>query len=277
MFENLIKQIEEKEGLGKITCHNIREIVSYYNSITSEAQEIFSAIKEKFNFENRNLVFPYQENDTHLEFWRGSGGYNVRVSLADKTGTYDYDKDFGIIIHEWPFENILSNDDEIDQQKYFKVVDNIFYSWMSFNWQTVCGYETQLSVKIIENNSASIFSLNDFAWYDLSNFITFRDIVEPRERYFNRDLGLAEIYSRADLKFNFSEIPVYERRFAKNELTKTISLRQGNIFVNNAQISRGHSSSVDNYFDRKEIQVLFVKTINESLNNDWIDITLQSA
>lgn len=277
MYENLIKHIEEKEELGKVTRHNLREIISYYDRVTAETQEKLKSIKDKYNFDNRNLFFPHQKNDTHLEFWRGSCDYNVRVALADKTGVYDYDKALGIIIQEWPFENILPNEDDIDEHKYFRIADNIFYSWMSYNWQAISGHETQLSVKIIENNSASIFSLNDFAWYDLSNFIVFQDLVKPRENFFIRCLGLAELYSRAELKFDFISIPEYERIFLKNGISKTIELLDGKIFVDNSQILNGVSSSIGNYSNRETIQILYVKTINELLNNDWIDITFQSA
>ncbi|MBA4057101.1 MAG: hypothetical protein C0490_20480, partial [Marivirga sp.] len=146
MFEDIVKYLEEKEKLGRATVHNLRQIASYYSKITNETQEKLINIKRKYNFNNRKHIFPDQTSDTHLEFWRGSCEYNVAVSLADNTGVYDIDKELGIIVPEWTYENFLTNDDEIEQQKYFKIADNLFYSWMGFNWQIVGGYETRLSV-----------------------------------------------------------------------------------------------------------------------------------
>jgi hypothetical protein len=272
MFEDIIKKLEETEKLGSQTVHNLKQVDAHLSKIIVESQDKLMFVKGKYNFENRQHIFPIPANDTHLEFWRGSGEYNVAVSLADKTGFYDIDKEFGIIIPEWPYDNFEKNEDETEQERYFKIADNLFYSWMSFIWQTIKGYEIQLAVKIIENNSSSIFSLNDFAWHDLSNFISFNEPVAPRKRFFTRDLALAEIYSRADIKYRFSKFPEHYRIFSKNDNLKEVRLKQGNVLIDNVQIEK-NSNPANEYAEIKKRQIMFVNICNELLNNDWIDIT----
>ena len=277
MFQKIIENLEKIEELEKETIHNLRLVESYLSSITSQTRDKLRTIKEKYHFNNRQHIFPDPVNDTHLEFWRGSGDYNVAVCLADKTGVYDNDKELGIIIREWPYDNFFTIDNDTEQGKYFKIADNIFYTWISFLWQTIEGHETQLSVKIIENNSSLIFSLNDFAWYDLSKFLDFHEPVEPRNRYFNRDLGLAEIYSRADTKYSFLEIPERTRTFLKNGELKEVHLKQGFTFIDNVLVGQDTIESMTSFHEIKNRQIMYVNVTNDLLNNDWIDVTFQHA
>ena len=277
MYQKIIEKLQEIEELEKETIHNLRLVESYLSSITSQTKERFRAIKDKYNLNNGRHIFPDPINDTHLEFWRGSGDYNVAVCLADNTGVYDNDKEFGIIIQEWSCDNFLAIDNDIEQGKYFKIADNMFYTWTSFLWQTINGHETQLSVKIIENNSSSIFSLNDFAWYDLSKFKAFSEPVKPRQKYFKRDLGLAEIYSRVDIKYSFLKIPECTRIFQKNGAFKEVKLEQGFTLIDNVQVGQDAIEPMNNYSKIKNRQIIYIDVINDLLNNDWIDITFQRA
>jgi hypothetical protein len=277
MFQNIIESLEKIEELERDTIHNLRLVESYLTSITSQTEEKFRRIKDKYNLNNRRHIFPDPTIDTHLEFWRGSGDYNVGVCVADKTGVHDNDKEFGLIINEWPYDNFLIIDSDIEQGKFFKIADNIFYTWISYLWQTIDGHETQLSVKIIENNSSSTFSLNDFAWYDLSKFIDFHESIKPRRKYFNRDLGLAEIYSRVDMKYKFLKTPENTRLFSKNGEFREVKLNEGFTFIDNVRVGQDSIESMDSYSEIKNRQIIYVDVINNLLNNEWIDVTFQHA
>lgn len=142
MFQKIIENLEKIEGLEKETIYNLRLVESYLSGVTSQTKDKFRAIKDKYNLNNKQHIFPDPKNDTHLEFWRGSSDYNIVVCLADKTGVYDNDKELGVLFQEWPYENFIEIDNDIEQEKYFKIVDNIFYTWTSFLWQTIGGHET---------------------------------------------------------------------------------------------------------------------------------------
>ncbi|MEJ1241067.1 hypothetical protein WBG78_23165 [Chryseolinea sp. T2] len=277
MFQEIIESVAKTEELQKETIHNLRLVNSYLGSITTATKDKLRAIKKKYNFDNRQNIIPNPANDTHLEFIKGLGEYNILVFLADKTGVYDNDKELGVIIREWPYANFLTIDNDIELGKYYKIVDNIFYTWLSFLWQTVEGHETKLSVKIIENNSSSIFCLNDFAWYDLSKFIDYIEPVKPKDRFFNRDLGLAEIYSRVDIRFSFLEVPERTRAFQRNEELKEVVLKQGFTFVDNVQLGQGAFESVNDFLKIKHRQIMYVDVINDLLKDDWTDVTFQGT
>jgi len=275
MFKDVIEFYKNEQKLSDDIIYNLLQVNEYYNQVTPKTRLILTEIKNKYTYSKRNLFAQQPDLDTHLEFWRGSGDYNVTVSLADETGVYDADSEFGCFISDWNYENFQIMDDESENTLFYTIRDTMFYTWLAYLWQTIKGDETLLTVKVIENNSSSMFSLNDYAWEDLSNFTDFRESPSVTEKYFNRELLLAEIYSRADFKFKYVKIECKTRAFAKGEFIKKISLNESHISIETYNVARGETLDSFNIQEPmlKKIQKTVVVQMNELLNSGWEDIS----
>jgi len=275
MFKDIIEFYKNERVLSAPVLYNLLQVNGYYNQITPETRLILTEIKNKYAYSKRNLFALRPDLDTHLEFWRGSGDYTVAVSLADETGVYNIDTEFGCFISDWNYENVQIMDDESDNTLFYIIRDAMFYTWLAYLWQTIKGDETLLTLKVIENNSSTRFSLNDYAWEDLSNFTDFRESPSVTEKYFNRELLLTEIYSRADFKFKYVKIECRTKAFSKGEFIKKISLNESDISIETYHVARAETLESFNMKEPilKKIQKKVMAQMNELLNTGWEDIS----
>lgn len=264
MFE-FIFHYYNKYGLISIDVqNNLRLVCDYYDGITLSTKDILSRIKNKACYSNE-----MKSGGRTIEFWRGSGNFDICL----RYGNNDIDEEFGFFIKEWPYENMIEITRVEDENIYFRIASNIFYSWLSYLWQEFNGFEVQLKVAIIENNSTRQFSLNDFAWEELSSF-NYPRPVPPVQRFFSRNLLLEELYSRADLKYDYQKTPIHYRTFQKGNETINISLE-------NEKISQTTDNGIDIFteflslsgLDSQAKQKLFIGKMNNLTNGHWMDIS----
>lgn len=264
MFESIFNYYEKQGVLSPIVGHNLRLIWDYYTGITLSTKNILYRIKDKARYSNDII-----SEENAIEFWRGSGDFDVSL----RYGTYDIDEEFGFFIKEWPYQNMLEITRVEDQSIYYRIASNIFYSWLSYLWQEINGYEVHVKVSIIENNSARQFSLNDFAWEELSYF-NYTQPVPPIQKFFLRNLSIEELYSRADLKYDYNKTPTHHRTFQKGNETTNISLENDKISqtINNSINISTEFLSLEG-LNAQAKQKLFIDKMNNLINDNWNDIT----
>lgn len=298
MFEEIFESYNDTVPLSSTVRQNLLQTSKFYNSISAPTRDILYRIKEKYSYTNRDLFAKEKLLDTHLEFWRSSGGYDIGLCLADITGVYDLDDEFGCFIKEESIEGFVEFGNTNDSNIYWLLRTNLFYTWLSYIWQSIEGYKTLMPVKMVENNSALRFSLNDFAWEDFSNFNNFIDVVKPVEKFFTRELAIPELYSRCDLKYSYSFLPKLNRILNKDSEFKRLKL-EGNEFsivtfndkeiISIEKISGKYTqemnddklvksielaTSVDK--EHKSMQKIFIDNVNKLMNENWIDTTFKS-
>ncbi|MCE3227235.1 MAG: hypothetical protein K0S32_1786 [Bacteroidetes bacterium] len=272
MFGQIIEYYKKHPHFSAEVENNIVAIARYYVSISEQTRSVLSRIKDKYQYSKRNNFVLDLHLDTHLEFWRGSGDFNIAVFLADNTGTYDRDPEFGCFIEETTYSGHVEIENYDELTLYYMIYENLFHAWLAFLWQEVGGNETGMVVKILESNSAACFCLNDFAWDDLSDYLYFRDTVSETPKYFNRDLSFEEIYSRADLRYSYSKIPVRERIYSGHNLKIKVSLLPTQIKIENLSFNKILSIEVLNGSD-KQNQQKYIKKMNTYLKGEWNDVT----
>ena len=271
MLDRITDFYKDSKILNQDEIHDIEQYVSYFNSLSTSTKSILLEIKNKYKYSNYGQFLKEPYYDTFLEFCRNTGSYRTSVIISDSGGfNNDYDPDFIYFIDELDYKklNIITDGNNITH----KILSNLFTTWMSVMWQDIKGHEIAMKVGIDEHGY--FFSLNDFAYYDLSNFATFDKSLKPIDRFFNRDLSTMELYSRADLTYSAIE-PTWERKLSKESKVKTFFISKSEFRVEtfeHGQLIDSKSEQV--YFTRENKFVKqFIGQINSLLNNNWVDTT----
>lgn len=279
MFQKILNHYKSDPNFSASVEHNLKQIVNHYDSITEKTLVNFEKISEKYHYSKRESYAPNPDLQTELEFYRGSGDYRISASLRDSTGPHENDPGFVCFIDECNFKDYREFDTDEEGELYYDIYDNLFYTWFAFLWQKAGGLKAGIVSKIVENNSSSLFFLNDFAWYDLSHYYEPRNSVllektSPQfaEHFFKRDLNFEEIYSRTKTRYSFVKTPGYTRLFKRNDELKRISVSFNELKVENL-LEKTEHLSILNKNEFKENQKKFINTCNELLNTGWKDIS----
>lgn len=183
----------------------IDEFINYYDSIYETTKLVFGKVKAKYKFENIHQFYgdgTGAHGEIHLEFATGVGLDFSTIICLNNGGNVDDDSSFGKIIEDGWSEKINWNELINDKgwNQFYKIVERLFYSWIAYIWQDVKGYETGLKVSIIDASGSQKFSLNDFHWFRLSNFVDFDEPARKVENQFAEPLTIKEIYKRTGMK-----------------------------------------------------------------------------
>ena len=270
MLDKIIDFYKDSEILNQDEIYNLRQYVDYYKSITTSTKLILLDIKNKYSYSNYSQFLKEPYLDTILEFCKDCGEYRLAVNISDREGVHDCDPKFGCFIDEIDYNKLKTINNETDN--LYKILDNLFYTWVCHMWQDIKGYELAMKIGIEEHGI--FFSLNDFTWYDLSNFATFDESLKPIDRFFNRNLSTMELYSRADLTYSAIE-PTWKRKLSKESEVKTFFISKSELQVEtyeHGQLTDSKSEKV--YFTReKKFEKQFIGQINSLLNDNWVDTT----
>ncbi len=231
-FEQIINYFVKKGELHQKLEKKLKLFIEYLINQTENTKKRLSEVVEKFNYET---ISPNEDYNTWpiLEFWRGVDDYSSVVGL-------NYDGDIDILDEEEPIllQNQENKNDtfnlikeiKIDLEKYpisslgyyeYKFNEKaLFYAWISFLWQEIEGYKSGIKVCTVENNSISIFSLNDFLNDNFSEFIESDSGEKPPKlkSFFHRKLSLIEFFLRASqTSYPFNPYNNYWRYFEKDD------------------------------------------------------------
>lgn len=299
MFEKIIQYYKDQ---GKLHPHfefEIRAAIGHYESRSEEVKAKFRRIKEKYNWEKRgNYEFDIAD-DIHIEFWRGSGNYDTSVCLSSDEGVGNGDNEIGTVIAElfWSqtdeeraafeqkkqsikvdseeFPPILEFDYEI---AYLELHHDIFYAWFAHLWQEVEGYECRMPVKIVQNNSVDMFSLNDYTWELYSKYNGFREEqkdIQPVEKVFNRKLSLEELFVRGNFEWDhwMSQNTNYWRYFEKGDQFIELGFYNNHTCQRSGKISENRAAEIQNlkeWSERKEVLTFMNEFVNQKTHEGWI-------
>ena len=271
MFHPIIKYYQWAGDLSPEEEHNLRIISDQYESITPSSKTILSSIRDKYIHLYQHPLTSDAAFASRLEFWRGSGQFEL--CLSDKNSGVLPHEEFGWFIKEWSDEHIIDIQNFDHLKRYYRIWENIFYAWISYLWQDINGMGPWVNAVMIENNSARTYSLNDFAWEELSNYAYFKTNYPTTGRFFTRGLRIEEIYSRVDLRYDYKKTPYYERKFTKDGIVKQLILDGTNIFIESSGKEQNPEVISMETLDSRGKQKLFMDTINELINQNWIDST----
>jgi len=200
-----LKELKEElrfNQMGKSLQIAIEARIDFYDSIYSKTVETLSKVKGKYSFETIRQHFNFNKNENweiHLEFVTGVGlDYSIIVCLNMRGGVDD-DKEFGRIIEMMDFRKIpwdTFSDEESDM--YCEISERMFYTWLAFIWQEINGFETGLKVSIAEGSAAQFFSLVDFSWDGISDYLEFDESPKRVKKLYEKKLSLIEIYRRTE-------------------------------------------------------------------------------
>jgi hypothetical protein len=271
MFYPIINYYQWAGDLSPEEAHNLRIISDHYESITPSTKTTLSQIRDKYSHLNGDPLTTDAAFASRLEFWRGSGQFEL--CLYHKHSGVLPHEEFGWFIKEWSDEHIIDIQNFDHLKRYYRIWENIFYSWISYLWQDINGMRPWVNAVMIENNSARTYSLNDFAWEELSNYIYSNTNYPTTGKFFTRGLRIEEIYSRVDLRYDYRKTPSYQRKFTKDGIVKQLMLDGTNIFIEYSGIKQDTEILYTEPLDSRDKQKLFMDTINELTNQNWIDST----
>ncbi len=274
MFDQLLEYFKTLQNYNGIVENNIIILTEHFKSETPRLLEIFKRINQKYDYESYAQLVHIPSQDTHLEFWRGSGQFNLVVLLASIEGTYDTDPDFGNFYElydllDWRIFEEYQNDDQ--EYLFCELSESLFYTWLAFMWQNFNKNLGGFSVKILENNSSTVFNLIDFAWFENSQYHDFLDKPMRRKSFFNRELSIVELYSRVKIPYQY-EVVNCSRTLEKEGEIMELKINKTQVELSytksgkNEAVNLVESNGYKNY-------PIYVKKHNELLNDGWHDIT----
>jgi hypothetical protein len=273
MFDELLKYFKTLENYNGVVENNIIVLTEHFKSETPRIIEVFKKVNQKYDYKHYEQLVDIASLDTHIEFWRGSGEFDLAVLLASLNGVYDPDPDFGrfydqYALCDWTKFKEYQNDDQANL--FYELQYSLFYTWLAFMWQNFNNNLVGFPVKVLENNAATVFNLIDFAWFDNSQYHNFLDKPIKRKSFFNRELSITELYSRVRIPYKYEAS--CSRKLEK--INEIIELK-----INEIQIilSNINSDKIDilNLIDSNGYKnyPIYVKRHNELLNDGWYDIT----
>lgn len=273
MFNNLIKYFKTIENYNGAVENNIIVLTDHFKNETPRLIEIFRRVNLKYDYDNYGQLVDIPSLDTHIEFWRGSGEFDLAVLQASLNGVGYPDPDFGRFydqyqLCDWTKFIEYQNDDQADL--FYELQYNLFYTWLAFMWQN---FNTNLGgfpVKVIENNATTVFNLIDFAWFDNSQYHNFLDKPIRRKPFFNRELSMTELYSRVKIPYWY-EANCSRKLQKDNEIIK-LEINETQIELSFIESGKYEIVSLTESNGYKSYPI-YVQRHNELLNDGWCDIT----
>jgi hypothetical protein len=273
MFNELLNFFKTLQNYNGAVENNIILLTDHFKNETPRLIEIFRKVNLKYDYDRYEQLVDIPSLDTHIEFWRGSGQFDLVVLQASLNGVYNPDPDFGEFYNQfqlcdWTKFSEYQNDEEADL--FCELQYNLFYTWLAYMWQNFNDDLGGFPVKVLENNAATIFNLIDFAWFDNSLYHNFLDRPVRRKSFFNRELSITELYSRVTIPYHYKancsrklekENEVVELKIYENQI-ELIYTKLGN----NEIMHLADSNGLKNY-------PIYVNRHNELLMDGWYDIT----
>ncbi|MBT1706313.1 hypothetical protein [Chryseosolibacter indicus] len=227
-------------------ARDVRSFAAYLEDQTEYTKARLRDVITRLNYDtlepDGNKCFPY------LEFWRGIDDFGSSVAI-NYDGGVDILQDEEFIVkpqynHELHEEDSVTiaeakaqNSVKIDVRKFpvsllgyyqYRFSETaLFCAWFAYLWQEIEGYQCGLKVRTVQNNSISMFSLNDFLDDDFSAFMESNYGGKPPrvENFFPRKLSVIELFLRAgQFGYPFNPYKNYWRYFEKgDEFTEIVT------------------------------------------------------
>jgi hypothetical protein len=277
LFKALLQYFHTLDNFNPQVASNVNALIAHFEEETPRMRKIFERINRKYNYDNYANLVDQPELDTHLEFWRGSGEFDLAVMQGSLNGVYDPDPEFGLFYSQYE-SNLWKRFVELENDEQYALLNQIsydlFYTWIACLWQELHSDLGGFPLKLIENNAASVFNLIDFAWHDNSNYDEFLDRPQRRFPFFKRKLEITELYSRVKIPYKL-EVKC-RRTFLKDNLRCELSINEASISIKDVD-----SGILIYDFPIKKTSysnsVLFVVKHNELINDGWKDVTYEST
>jgi hypothetical protein len=273
MFNELLKYFKTLQNYNGAVENNIIVLTDHFKNETPRLIEIFRRVNLKYDYDRYEQLVDIASLDTHIEFWRGSGEFDLAVLQASLNGVYDPDPDFGRFydqykLCDWTKFNEYQNDDQANL--FYELQYDLFYTWLAFMWQNFNNNLGGFPVKVLENNAATIFNLIDFAWFDNSLYHNFLDKPIRRTPLFNRELSMTELYSRVKIPYRY-EANCSRKLEKQNEIVE-LKINEIHIELSFAKSDKNEIIHLTESNGYKNYPI-YVNRHNELLNDGWNDIT----
>jgi hypothetical protein len=182
---------------------SLHQYLDYYFNATESLQKNLEKLLKKYNgktilsFLGAN-AFPNEY--THLALFHNIGERDLFPCIDNDGGIYPWDQEIGQISKDPQFWDSSENFEKMElREKYHSI---IFLCWLSFNWIDIQGYNYNIVVKTLENNSTQAFYLNDFEFNSESKFHLNKNWKEAVEKYNVRAIELDKLYFRIKNKYD---------------------------------------------------------------------------
>jgi hypothetical protein len=273
MFTNLLKYFKTLHHYDGAVENNIILLTDHFKNETPRLTVIFSSVNSKYDYDRYEQLVDIASFDTHIEFWRGSGEFDLALLQASLNGVYDPDPDFGRFydqyeLCDWTKFKEYQNNDQANL--FCELQYNLFYTWLAFMWQPFNNNSGGFPVKVLENNAATVFNLIDFAWFDNSQYHRFLDKPTRRKSFFNRELSMTELYSRVKIPYQY-EANCSRKLQKENEIVE-LKINETQIELSFIKSGKNNILNLTESNGYKNYPV-YVKRHNELLNDGWCDIT----
>jgi len=274
MFDTLLEYFKTLQNYNDVVEYNIMILTEHFKSETPRMNHTFEKINQKYDYKRYAELVHDPSLDTHLEFWRGSGQFNLEVCLASLNGVYHPDADFGTFydldeLCNWRKFKEYQNDEQ--EYLFLELSDNLFYTWLAYIWQSFNKNLGGFPVKILENNTSTVFNLVDFAWFDNSQYHGFLDKPIRRKSFFNRELSINELYSKVQIPYQYDVVNCSRKLEKEGEIIE-LKISKTQIELSFADSDQNEVVNLVESSGYKKFPI-YVKRHNELLNDGWHDIT----
>jgi hypothetical protein len=243
-FDEIIQYHIDKGELHSRAVADTQSFAQYLENQTQHTEKRLKEIIKEINYE----TIESQDNTwPDLEFWRGVDDFGTSVALNYGGGVDSLAGQESIVINQYDYSKMPSDLERLSAIKNTKSIKidinkhpisllgyrcgvsgtGLYYAFMGFLWQEIEGFKCGLQVRTVQNNSISMFSLNDFLGGDFSAFIKSTDGDKPAKiaNVFPRKLSVIELYLRASQTgYPFNPYNNYWRYFEKeNEFTEIVT------------------------------------------------------
>lgn len=220
MIIDKIKNLVKIDQVDHQTQADFFTFINYLDENFEKCKSKLTEVKNKYNFFNIHNYFPGAVGDVHLEFVTGAGIDTSTIVCLNNCGNVDSDDELGVLIEEVPFALLQKTWEE-----NYDTLERLYYTWLAFAWQEIKGYETELKVRIIDAGASQEFSLNDYAWWEMSDYFEWNETPQQVENPFKRNLEFEEIFHRTRLPKNKRELQNgHEGVFVKDDNVKLLML-----------------------------------------------------
>jgi hypothetical protein len=211
-FDEIIQYHIDKGELHSRAVADTQSFAQYLENQTQHTEKRLKEIIKEINYE----TIESQDNTwPDLEFWRGVDDFGTSVALNYGGGVDSLAGQESIVINQYDYSKMPSDLERLSAIKNTKSIKidinkhpisllgyrcgvsgtGLYYAFMGFLWQEIEGFKCGLQVRTVQNNSISMFSLNDFLGGDFSAFIKSTDGDKPAKiaNVFPRKLSVIEL------------------------------------------------------------------------------------
>ncbi len=265
MIIDKIKYLVKIDQFDHQTQTDYFTFINYLDENFEKCKSKFIEVKNKYNYFNIHNYFPGAVGDVHLEFVTGTGIDTRTIVCLNNCGNVYSDDELGVLIEEIPF----AITEKIWQENY-DTLERLYYAWLAFAWQEIKGYETELKVRILDAGASQLFSLNDYAWWEMSDYFHWNETPLQVENPFKRNLGFEEIFHRTRLPKNKRELQNgHEGVFVKDDNVKFLMMINDTIFEKeekNGEIDVSESVQKETNYETARS---FSKRTIDLINDNW--------